>query len=152
MEAHRQPCPVSPEVFMKSGCDENTVSRLCKKMEGGEMMMVLRQQGERGGATQLSGPAICLPLSSQPIRFLMGPSQWFLHVWGRDIQGLLPLCLAPWPQPHKNPPRKMSNKKNSRVFVVKPGHAQKSFLLRLWAEGRAKLAPREAGRIRDPSG
>lgn len=84
-------------------------------------MVVLRQQGEEGGSAQLSGPAIWLPLSSQAIRFLMGPSCCFLYVRGKDSQGLLPPCLAPWPQPHKNPAQEneTSNRK-LRVFVVKP--------------------------------
>lgn len=46
-------------------------------------------RGAWGDATQLSGPAIWLPLSSQAIRFLMGPSRWFLYVSGEGQPGLI---------------------------------------------------------------
>lgn len=86
-------------------------------------------RGKRGGSAQLSGRgAIWSPLSSQAIRFLMGPSLWFPQVQRKNSQALLAPCLAPWPQPHKNPAQE--NETSSRklgVFVVKPATLRKMF-------------------------
>jgi hypothetical protein len=145
VEVHCLPCLISLKVFMKSGCAENPGSQLCKKMGGGVRRNGGAETARGRGvvSAQLSGPAIWFPLSSQAIRFLMGPSSWFLHVWGKDSQGLLPPCLAPWPQPHKNPAleNETSNRKR-RVFVLKPAILRRIFC-------RAKLVPREGGRTRN---